>query len=53
VTSSVNPSLHGQSFTFTATVTGTVLAGTVTFQDGGANIAGCIGVAVVSGTATR
>jgi hypothetical protein len=53
VLSSVNPSILGQSVTFTATVTGGASpSGTVTFQDGGNNIAGCIGVALVAGHAT-
>lgn len=52
VTPSANPSTFGQSVTFTATVTGALPSGTVTFQDGGANISGCIGVALVAATAT-
>ena len=54
VTSSVNPSLFGQSVTFTAVVTGVgpVPAGTVTFQDAGVNIAGCVGRPLVAGAAT-
>ena len=57
VTSSVNPSVSGQSVTYTATVmanapgSGTP-TGTVTFQDGGVDIAGCVNQAVVGGTAT-
>jgi uncharacterized protein YhjY with autotransporter beta-barrel domain len=38
VTSSVNPSMFGQSVTFTATVTGSSPTGTVTFSDNGAPI---------------
>ena len=54
VTSSVNPSVFGQSVTFTATVTGAGPAptGTVTFQDGGVNIAGCVARAMVAAKAT-
>jgi len=50
--SSTNPSTVGQSVTFTATVTGTSPTGTVTFQDGAANIAGCVGIALVASQAT-
>src|SRR5438045_143310 len=42
VGSSLNPSTFGQSVTFTATVAGASPTGTVTFQDGGTNIAGCV-----------
>ena len=58
VTSSANPSVTGQSVTFTATVTVTAPAaglptGTVNFRDGGVTIAGCGAQAVsVAGTAT-
>ena len=57
VSSSANPSVSGQSVTYTATVmanapgSGTP-TGTVTFQDGGVDIAGCVNQAVVGGTAT-
>jgi predicted secreted protein len=37
--SSVNPSTAGQSVTFTATVTGTSVTGTVTFKDGATTLA--------------
>src|SRR5207245_2456718 len=40
VVSSANPSLSGQSVTFTATVTPGTATGTVTFFDGGNNIGG-------------
>jgi type IV secretory pathway VirB2 component (pilin) len=57
VTSSLNPSIYGNAVTFTAVVS--VVApgagtptGTITFQDGGVNIVGCVGVAVVSNQAT-
>ena len=55
--SSVNPSVSGQSVTFTATVTANppgagTPTGTVTFQDGGVDIAGCVNQALVAGTAT-
>ena len=55
VTSSVNPSVSGQSVTYTATVmanapgSGTP-TGTVTFQDGGVDIAGCVNQAMVAGS---
>ena len=58
MSSSANPSVVGQSVTFTATVTATAPAsgtrtGTVNFQDGGVTIAGCGARAVaVAGTAT-
>ena len=57
VTSSANPSVSGQNVTYTATVTadppgsGTP-TGTVTFQDGGIDIAGCINQPLVAGTAS-
>ena len=49
VASSANPSVYGQSVTFTATVTGTGATGTVTFQDGGTTLGSS---ALVNGTAT-
>src|SRR6202011_5042578 len=57
LSSSVNPSVAGQSVTFTATVTANAPGagtptGTVTFQDGGVNIAGCVNQALVAGSAT-
>jgi hypothetical protein len=52
VTPSANPSTFGQSVTFTATVTGASATGTVTFQDNGTNIAGCVGIALAAGRAT-
>ena len=50
--SSVNPSVYGQSVTFTATVLedGSIPTGTVTFKDGGSEI--CSGVPLSSGVAT-
>jgi len=42
--SSANPSLPGQSVTFTATVIGSALTGTVLFQDGATPLAGCSAV---------
>ncbi len=52
--SGLNPSTYGQSVTFTATITPVAPAptGTVTFQDGGANIAGCVNRAVAARVAT-
>ena len=55
--SSVNPSVAGRRVTFTATVTASppgsgTPTGTVTFQDGGVNIAGCVNQALVAGIAT-
>ncbi len=57
ITTAVNPSVYGQSVTFTATVTANAPGagtptGKVTFQSGGANIAGCGNVTIVSGSAT-
>ena len=46
VASSLNPSIVGQSVTFTATVTGVAPTGNVAFRDGGANISGCSAVAL-------
>ena len=45
VSSNANPSLYGQSVTFTAAVTGNAATptGTVTFKDGAGAIAGCSG----------
>jgi titin len=50
--SSGNPSLTGQQVTYTATVTGGDLGGTVAFADGGITIAGCDAVALTAGHAT-
>ena len=52
--SSLNPSFVGDLVTFTATLSGSggTPTGTVTFQDAGVNVAGCINVALVSGVAT-
>jgi LPXTG-site transpeptidase (sortase) family protein len=57
LSSSANPSVVGQVVTFTATVTANppgagTPTGTVTFQDGGVNIAGCVNQALVAGVAT-
>jgi hypothetical protein len=54
LTSATNPSVWGQSVTFTATITPVAPAptGTVTFQDAGANIAGCVNRAVAARVAT-
>ncbi len=57
VTSSSNPSVTGQQVTYTATVSanapgGGIPGGTVTFQDGGVNIATCVNVSLASGQAT-
>jgi LPXTG-site transpeptidase (sortase) family protein len=57
LSSSVNPSVAGQTVTFTATVTANppgagTPTGTVDFQDGGVNIAGCVGVTMVGATAS-
>src|SRR4030081_4040633 len=54
VTSSANPSQFGQSVTFTAVVSGVgpVPTGTVTFQDAGVNIVGCVARPLAAGTAT-
>lgn len=52
VSSSANPSLAGQSVTYTATVS-PIPGGTVTFKDGGSAISGCSGVSLNgSGQAT-
>jgi hypothetical protein len=55
-TSSLNPSVFGQSVTFTATVSVTAPGagtptGTFSFLDGGNPIAGCTGVAIAAGQA--
>jgi hypothetical protein len=54
VVSSVNPSVFGQSVSFTATVTGAgpTPTGTVTFRNGGVNIAGCVALPLAAGKAT-
>jgi large repetitive protein len=53
VTSSANPSVFGQSVQYTATVAGgPTVTGTITFKDGGSNIAGCVAVAVIAGSAS-
>jgi large repetitive protein len=53
VTSSANPSVFGQSIQYTATVAGGPTAtGTITFRDGGANIAGCVAVVMAAGSAS-
>jgi len=50
LSASVNPSVFGQSVTFTAVVTGMAPTGTVTFKDGVATL--CNAVALVSGQAS-
>jgi large repetitive protein len=54
LTSGTNPSVWGQSVLFTATITPVAPAptGTVTFQDGGKNIAGCVNRAIAAQVAT-
>ena len=57
ITSTVTPSVFGQSVTFTATVTANgpgagTPGGTVTFKDGGISIGGCTNVAMAAGVAT-
>jgi hypothetical protein len=51
--SSPNPSISGESVTFTATVAGSAgtPTGTVDFRDGAASIPGCAAVALLAGTA--
>ena len=54
LTSGANPSIWGQPVDFTATITPVAPAptGTVTFQDGGTNIAGCVNRPVAVRVAT-
>ena len=53
VTSSVNPSVFGQSVQYTASVAGgPVATGTITFRDGGVNIGGCVAVLMTAGGAS-
>ena len=53
VTSSANPSVFGQSVQYTATIAGgPTVTGTITFRDGGSNIAGCVAVVIASGSAS-
>ncbi|MGA8416165.1 MAG: Ig-like domain-containing protein [Candidatus Dormiibacterota bacterium] len=53
VVSSANPSVFGQSIQYTATVVGgPIVTGTITFRDGGGNIAGCVAVAMIAGSAS-
>jgi LPXTG-site transpeptidase (sortase) family protein len=57
LSSSANPSVSGQGVTFTATVSANppgsgTPTGTVTFQDGGVNIAGCVNQPLIAGIAT-
>jgi large repetitive protein len=53
VISSANPSVFGQSIQYTATVAGgPTVTGTITFRDGGSNIAGCVAVAVIASSAS-
>ncbi len=46
IASSINPSMIGQSVTFTATVSATAPTGNVNFKDGGTSITGCGAVAL-------
>ena len=53
VVSSANPSAFGQSIQYTATVAGgPTVTGTITFRDGGANIAGCVAMVMAAGSAS-
>ena len=57
VTATVNPTVFGQSVTFTATVTANapgsgIPTGKIAFQNGGVTIAGCSAVTLVAGVAT-
>ena len=52
LTSSANPSLIGQSVTFTATVNPAPDGGTLAFNDGGVAITGCTAQALIAGKAT-
>ncbi|MES2934906.1 MAG: Ig-like domain repeat protein [Pseudomonadota bacterium] len=54
LSSSLNPSISGQSVQFTATVSGGAgtATGTVAFRDGAATLSGCAAVALVSGSAS-
>lgn len=52
LTSSVNPSLPGQSVTFTATITGTAPTGTVTFNDGTTVLCGAVALTGTGNTRT-
>jgi hypothetical protein len=51
IATSASPATVGAPLTFTATVTGLAPTGTVNFRNGGAAIAGCGAVALVSGSA--
>ena len=53
VVSSANPSVFGQSIQYTASVAGgPTVTGTITFRDGGSNIAGCVAVVTIAGSAS-
>ena len=52
LSSGTNPSTFGSSLTYTATVTGGIPTGTVTFKDAGVNIGTCASQTVSSSTAT-
>jgi hypothetical protein len=53
VTSTANPSVFGQSIQYTAAVAGgPTVSGTITFRDGGSNIAGCVAVVMTAGSAS-
>jgi hypothetical protein len=51
--SSLNPSLTGQTVTFTASVTGTGPTGTVAFKDGASTLSGCGAVPLTGAGNTR
>ncbi len=51
LTASVNPSVLGQSVSFTATVAGNAPTGAISFSDNGGPIAGCQNVTMVNRTA--
>jgi hypothetical protein len=53
IATSLNPSTVGVSVTFTATITGTSLTGTVDFFDGGVPIGGCINKALSGSGGSR
>jgi Bacterial Ig-like domain (group 3) len=53
VTSSVNPSVFGQSVQYRASIAGgPVAGGSVTFRDGGVNVSGCVAVLMTAGAAS-
>ena len=52
LTSSANPSIFGNSVTFTATVSESAATGTVNFKDDGTSITGCASQTLSGGSAT-